>query len=166
LTDSRPKAYAARVVRRSRLIVAGSLLFLLSGHAVAQAPLPILRGIVVMPTGESRAYLEDAQTGQLGGYAINETVGDSRIEGIRDDRVVLRRGGELIHVFIGGVSSTEPDSRASASTTSPPAASAVEPAPVIANGEAWLEHLGLPPQALKRAIEKTPTKSPDNLEDN
>jgi hypothetical protein len=124
-----------------------------------------LRGIVVMPTGESRAYLEDGLTGQLGGYSVSDVVGDSRIEEIRDDRVVLRRGADAIHVFIGGVSSAGPDDRASASSAPPPAASGVEPVPAIGSGEPWLEHLGIPPQALKRAIEAAPTKSPDNLED-
>ena len=143
-------------------------LFLLSPswYALAQAPIPILRGIVVMPTGESRAYLEDAQTGSLAGYAIRDIVGDSRIEEIRDDRVVLRRGGDVIHVFIGGVSSTSgPENHASVSITPPPTAPSVEPGPVIGNGEAWLDHLGIPPNALSRAIEAVPTKGPDNLED-
>jgi len=133
---------------------------------VAQAPLPILRGIVVMPTGESRAYLEDAQTGSLAGYASRDLVGDSRIEEIRDDRVLLRRGDDVIHLFIGGASSTEdPADRASASSAPPPATPKVELGPVVGNGEAWLEHLGIPPQALSRAIEAVPTKGPDNLED-
>jgi hypothetical protein len=121
-----------------------------------------------MPTGESRAYLEDAQTGSLAGYASRDLVGDSRIEEIRDDRVVLRHGDEVIHLFIGGASSTEdPADRASASSAPPPAAPKVEvePAPVVGNGEAWLEHLGIPPQALSRAIEAVPTQGPDNLED-
>jgi len=124
-----------------------------------------LRGIVVMPTGESRAYLENPQTGSLAGYAVRDIVGDSRIEEIRDDRVVLRRGDDVVHVFIGGVSSSEPEHRVSASTAPPPAVSGVEGSPVVGNGEAWLEHLGIPPQALKRAIEAVPAKGPDNLED-
>ncbi|PYN83822.1 MAG: hypothetical protein DMD87_29650 [Candidatus Rokuibacteriota bacterium] len=149
------------------LAVAGPL-FLLSpaAHTAAQTPLPILRGIVVMPTGESRAYLEDAQTGSLAGYASRDLVGDSRIEEIRDDRVLLRRGDDVIHLFIGGASSTEdPADRASASSAPPPATPKVELGPVVGNGEAWLEHLGIPPQALSRAIEAVPTKGPDNLED-
>ena len=145
------QAYAAGVVRRWALIVAGPLFLLsLSAPGAAQAPLPILRGIVVMPTGESRAYLEDAQTGSLAGYAIRDVVADSRIVEIRDDRVVLRRGDDVIHVFIGGASSTEaPGHRG----------------PVVGNGKAWLDHLGIPPNALSRAIEAVPTKGPDNLED-
>jgi len=116
LTPSRVKAYAAGVVGYCTVVVAGLLaLVSLSSYAVAQAPLPILRGIVVMPTGEPRAYLEDALTGHLAGYAVRDVVGDSRI--------------------------------------------------VIDNGEAWLEHLGVPPKALSRAIEQAPTKGADNLED-
>jgi len=148
-------------------VLAGPL-FLLSPswYALAQAPIPILRGIVVMPTGESRAYLEDAQTGTLAGYTIRDAVGDSRIEEIRDDRVVLRRGGEVIHVFIGGVSSTDdPENHVSAALAPPPTTPSVEPALVIGNGEAWLDHLGIPPKALSRAIEAVPAKGPENLED-
>jgi hypothetical protein len=123
-----------------------------------------LRGIVVLPSGESRAYLENAQTGNLTGYAIRDIVGDSRIEEIRNDRVVLRRGDHVIHVFIGGVSSTgDAAYRASASIGQP--APKVEPAPTIGSGEAWLDHLGLPPKALSRAIEAVLTKGSDNLED-
>ncbi len=92
---------------RWALVVAGLLLVLsLSWYAGAQAPLPILRGIVVMPTGDSRAYFEDPQTGNLAGYAIRDVVGGSRIEEIRDDRVVLRHGGDAVHVFMGGASAT------------------------------------------------------------
>src|SRR5439155_1342150 len=90
-----------------------------------------------------------------------DIVGDSRIEEIRDDRVLLRRGDDVIHLFIGGASSTEdPADRASASSAPPPATPKVELGPVVGNGEAWLEHLGIPPQALSRAIEAVPTKGP------
>jgi hypothetical protein len=37
--------------------------------------------------------------------------------------------------------------------------------PVVDNGEAWLDHLGIPSKALSQAIERVPTKGPDNLED-
>jgi hypothetical protein len=166
LTPSRVKAYAAGVVGYCTVVVAGLLaLVSLSSYAVAQAPLPILRGIVVMPTGEPRAYLEDALTGHLAGYAVRDVVGDSRIEEIRDDRVVLRHGSDVVHVFMGGASATnDPGNSVSASAASPPTAD-VKPGPVIDNGEAWLEHLGVPPKALSRAIEQAPTKGADNLED-
>jgi len=138
-----------------------------SSYAEAQAPLPILRGIVVMPTGEPRAYFEDTLTGNLAGYAIRDMVGDTRIEEIRDDRVVLRHGGDLVHVFMGGVSAIDdPGNRVNASISPPPRASDTERGPVIGSGEAWLDHLGIPPQALSRAIEQAPaTKGSDNLED-
>jgi len=166
LDPSRVKAYAAGVVGYCTIVVAGLLaLVSLSSYAVAQAPLPILRGVVVMPTGEPRAYLEDALTGYLAGYAVRDVVGDSRIEEIRDDRVVLRHGSDVVHVFMGGASATnDPGNSVSASAASPPAAD-VKPGPVIDNGEAWLEHLGVPPKALSRAIEQAPTKGADNLED-
>lgn len=140
------------MVGRWAFVIVG-LLFVLSRswYAGAQAPLPILRGIVVMPTGDSRAYFEDPQTGNLGGYAIGDVVGDSRIEEIRDDRVVLRHGGNVIQALMGGAAVTDdPGNRVS---------------PSIGGGEPWLEHLGIPPKALSRAIEATPTKGSDNLED-
>jgi hypothetical protein len=148
-------------------VVAG-LLFVLSRswYAGAQTPLPILRGIVMMPTGDSRAYFEDPQTGNLAGYALRDVVGDCHIEEIRDDRVVLRHAGNVVHVFMGGASAThDPGNRVSASISPAPLASSAESGPVIGNGEPWLDHLGIPPKALKRAIAAVPTKGSDNLED-
>ena len=152
---------------RWALVVAGLLLVLsLSWYAGAQAPLPILRGIVVMPTGDSRAYFEDPQTGNLAGYAIRDVVGDGRIEEIREDRVVLRHGGDVVHVFMGGPSATHDlGNRVSTSAPLAPVTSSVESGPVIGNGEPWLDHLGISPKALSRAIEAVPTKGSDNLED-
>jgi hypothetical protein len=144
-------------VGRWAFIVAGPLLFVaLSSSGMAQAPLPILRGIIVMPSGDSRAYFEDAQTGHLAGYAVRDLVGDSRVEEIRDDRVVLRHGGYIVHVFLGGVSASRAPS---------PLLPGVKAGPAVDNGEAWLNHLGIPSKALSQAIERVPTKGPDNLED-
>jgi hypothetical protein len=167
LTGNRVEAYPAGVVGYCTVVVAGLLLLVsLSSYAVAQAPLPILRGIVVMPTGEPRAYFEDALTGHLAGFAVRDVVGDSRIEEIRDDRVVLRHGGDVVHVFMGGASATnDPGNPVSASAGPSPPTSDVRTGPVIDNGGAWLEHLGIPPKALSRAIDRAPTKSSANLED-
>ena len=119
-----------------------------------------------MPTGDSRAYFEDPHTGNLAGYALKDVVGDSRIEEIRDDRVVLRHGGDVVHVFMGGASATyDREKRVSTPVAPPPPTSRVESGPVIGNGEPWLEHLGIPPKAVSRAIEAVPTKGSDNLED-
>ena len=152
---------------RWAFVVAGPLLFVaLSSSGMAQAPLPILRGIIVLPSGDSRAYFEDAHTGHLAGYAVRDLVGDSRVEEIRDDRVVLRHGGDIVHVFLGGVSAAHDRANpVSASTAPSPPLPDVKVGPVVDSGEAWLEHLGLPSKALSQAIERVPTKGPDNLED-
>ena len=120
-----------------------------------------------MPSGEARAYIEDARTGNLAGYSVRDVVGDSRIEEIRGDRVVLRHGGEVVHLFLGGPAAAHASGNPmTASTVNSPLTSSVEPAPVIGNGEPWLDHLGIPPKALSRAIEKAfPPKASDNLED-
>jgi hypothetical protein len=151
----------------SRAFAVAALLLCLSScpPVEAQAPLPILRGIVVLPNGESRAYIEDAGTGHLAGYTVGEAVGDHRIAEIRDDRVVLGRGDEVVHLFMGGASATaDQDLPASVAPVPSPTAD-VRPAPVIEGGAAWLEHLGIPAKGLSRAIERTPSKGSDNLDD-
>lgn len=166
MTLTRLRAYAAGVVGRWAFVAAGPLLFVaLSSSGMAQGPLPILRGIIVMPSGDSRAYFEDAQTGHLAGYAVRDLVGDSRVEEIRDDRVVLRHGGEIVHVFLGGVSAAHDRANPVSASTPAPLSPDVKAGPVVDSGEAWLEHLGIPSKALSRAIESAPTKGPDNLED-
>ncbi len=128
-----------------------------SSYAAAQTPLPILRGIIVMSSGEARAYFEDALTGHLAGYALRDAIGESQIEEIRYDRVVLRHGGDVVHLFLGGPSPiNDQKNRVGASAATPP---------LVANGNSWLERLGVPPKALSRAIEAIPSKYPDNLDD-
>jgi hypothetical protein len=132
----------------------------------AQAPLPVLRGIVVTAEGQGRAFFEDPSTGVLGVYAVGDVIDGNRIEQIREDAVVLRRGDEVIRILMG----SPPDSKAPPASTvafspvvsQPPSdprpAPGVMPAdrpdsrsgPTIGNGRPWLGRL--PPQALSQAI--------------
>lgn len=138
-------------------------LLMTSSVALAQ-PLPILRGIVVTQNGEGRAYFEDPRTGTLASYASGDLVGDSQIEAIHDDRVVLRRGSELVQVPMGLLSPTvsseavEVGPSPRATDAAPVPAEVYQPnptaGPIIENGQPWLDRLGIPPQALSRAIEQ------------
>jgi hypothetical protein len=64
------------------------------------APKPRLYGIVLLPEGRGRAYLEDVQRRRVFGYSVGDVVGDARLEQIKSDRVVLRRGGETFEVML------------------------------------------------------------------
>jgi type II secretion system (T2SS) protein C len=64
------------------------------------APKPRLYGIVLLPEGRGRAYLEDVQRRRVFAYSVGDLVGDARLEQIKSDRVVLRRGGETFEVLL------------------------------------------------------------------
>jgi hypothetical protein len=66
----------------------------------APAPKPRLYGIVLLPEGRGRAYLEDARGRRVFAYSIGDVVGDARLEQIKSDRVVLRRAGETFEVLL------------------------------------------------------------------
>jgi hypothetical protein len=70
------------------------------GPAPPPAPKPRLYGIVLLPEGRGRAYLEDVQRRRIFGYSEGDLVGDARLEQIKSDRVVLRRGGETFEVLL------------------------------------------------------------------
>jgi hypothetical protein len=72
------------------------------------APKPRLYGVVIGPDGGSRAYLEDPRTRKVFGYAVGDSVADSRLEQIRNDRVVLRRGSEVFEVMLRDPSKPKP----------------------------------------------------------
>jgi len=153
--------------------------------SLAQSPVPVLRGIVITQSGEARAYFEDSTTGVLGAYAVGDVIDGNRIEQIREDVVVLRRGDEVIRIQMGSA----PESESSESSAVAAAPSAVaEPAPhaapgvmpvyrpnpkggpTIGNGQPWLDRLGIPPEALSRAIEQaqqqpSQEQDSDNLKD-
>ena len=145
-------------MRRLVVIVA-----LLTTASVATAePIAILRGIVVTQHGEARAYLEDPRTGMLRAYAAGDVVADAQIEAIHEDRVLLRRGNELVQLLMGPLASAQEETaataRATPETPSRPAVYRPNPSggPTIGNGQPWLDRLGVPPGVLSRAIEQAP----------
>jgi hypothetical protein len=70
------------------------------GPPAPPAPKPRLHGIVLLPDGNGRAYLEDVQRRRVLAYSVGDSVAGSRVEQIRPDRVVLRRGTETFEVLL------------------------------------------------------------------
>jgi type II secretory pathway component PulC len=68
--------------------------------AAPPAPRPRLHGVVLLPDGRARAYLEDVQQRKVFAYSVGDAVSGSRVDQIRPDRVVLRRGGEVFEVLL------------------------------------------------------------------
>jgi type II secretion system (T2SS) protein C len=68
--------------------------------AAPPAPKPRLYGVVILAEGRDRAYLEDMQRRKVFAYSVGDLVGDARLEQIKSDRVVLRRGGETFEVLL------------------------------------------------------------------
>src|SRR6185295_15350236 len=68
--------------------------------AAPPAPKPRLYGVVILAEGRGRAYLEDVQRRKVFSYSVGDLVGDARLEQIKSDRVVLRRGGETFEVLL------------------------------------------------------------------
>ncbi len=71
-----------------------------TGPPAPPAPRPRLYGVVLLPEGRGRAYLEDVQRRRVFAYSVGDQVGDARLEQIKGDRVVLRRGGETFEVLL------------------------------------------------------------------
>ena len=71
-----------------------------AGAPAPPAPKPRLYGIVLLAEGRGRAYLEDVQRRRVFAYSVGDLVGDARLEQIRPDRVVLRRGAETFEVLL------------------------------------------------------------------
>ena len=92
------------------------------------APKPRLYGIVLLPEGRGRAYLEDVQRRRVFGYSVGDLVGDARLEQIKSDRVVLRRGGETFEVMLYDPSKPRQPA-ASSGVQSPEAGGVGRPAP-------------------------------------
>ena len=55
---------------------------------------------MILAEGRGRAYLEDVQRRKVFSYSVGDLVGDARLEQIKADRVVLRRGGETFEVLL------------------------------------------------------------------
>jgi hypothetical protein len=122
----------------------------------------------VTADGQGRAIFEDPTTGALGAYAVGDVIDGNRIEQIREDAVVLRRGDEVIRILMGSA----PDSEASPGSTVASSRAASEPTlgprptpgvmpvyrpnsssgPTIGNGQSWVDRLAIPRQALSQAI--------------
>ena len=127
-------------------------------------------------SGEWRAYFEDPSTATLGAYAVGDVIDGNRIEQIQDEHVVLRQGDELVRILMGSSPGPGPsaadsvikdDQQALAPRPSPAVMPVYRPnptgGPTIGNGQPWLDRLGIPPQALSRAIEEAhPVQDPDS----
>jgi hypothetical protein len=70
-------------------------------------PRPILHG-VVLDEAKSRAYLEDAGTKRIFGYAVGDVVAGGTLTAIRGDRVVLARPEGSIEVMLRDPSKPAP----------------------------------------------------------
>jgi type II secretion system (T2SS) protein C len=76
--------------------------------AAPPAPKPRLYGVVILAEGRDRAYLEDMQRRKVFAYSVGDLVGDARLEQIKSDRVVLRRGGETFEVLLNDPAKPRP----------------------------------------------------------
>lgn len=177
MTARRTRIYSDAAVRSRLASLAFPLVILLNISCVeAQSPLPILRGIVLTHSGEWRAYFEDPSTATLGAYAVGDVIDGNRIEQIQDEHVVLRQGDELVRILMGSSPGPGPsaadsvikdDQQALGPLPSPGVMPVYRPnpsgGPTIGNGQPWLDRLGIPPQALSRAIEEAhPVQDPDS----
>jgi hypothetical protein len=163
------------------LLLASGARAVAADAAPTPASQPILRGIALDEGGPARAYLEDPRTGMVTAYGLGDAIGESRIERIQEDRVVLRRGDEVVQLLLG-VPSTVMSSDASGSDSppqrvaapdvsatsgqSPPIQAERLDAPIIGSGQPWLDKLGIPRGALSQAIESAPpAEGSNNLDD-
>jgi len=61
----------------------------------------VLYGLVVSDDpGLGLAYLVDPKTGRITGYRVGDPLAGGQIERIERDRVLIRRAGELVEVFM------------------------------------------------------------------
>lgn len=100
-----------------------------AGAPAPPAPKPRLYGVVLLAEGRGRAYLEDVQRRRVFAYSVGDLVGDARLEQIKPDRVVLRRGSETFEVLLADPSKPR-GSAPPPSVQSPEAGGAGRPAVV------------------------------------
>jgi hypothetical protein len=88
--------------------------------AVAAAPPPklFLHG-VVLDDGRSRAFLEDATSKKVFGYAIGDQIGGGRIETISADRVVIARPEGKVDVLLRDPSKPQPPAQPAVAGATP-----------------------------------------------
>jgi len=68
---------------------------------VAPQAKPVLYGLVVSDDpGLGLAYLVDPKTGRITGYRVGDPLAGGQVERIERDRVLIRRSGELVEVFM------------------------------------------------------------------
>jgi hypothetical protein len=103
--------------------------------AAPPAPKPRLYGVVILAEGRGRAYLEDVQRRKVFSYSVGDLVGDARLEQIKADRVVLRRGGETFEVLLNDPAKPRQPTPPSG-VQSPEAGSVVRPTPTRPPGPA------------------------------
>jgi len=62
---------------------------------------PVLYGLVLSDDpGLALAYLADPRTGRITGYRVGDPLAGGQVERIERDRVLVRRAGELVEVFL------------------------------------------------------------------
>ena len=99
-----------------------------AGAPAPPAPKPRLYGVVLLAEGRGRAYLEDVQRRRVFAYSVGDLVGDARLEQIKPDRVVLRRGGESFEVLLADPSKPRQPAAPPGGVQSPDAGGAGRPA--------------------------------------
>jgi hypothetical protein len=61
----------------------------------------VLYGLVLSDDpGLAHAYLADPRTGRITGYRVGDPLAGGQVERIERDRVLVRRAGELVEVFL------------------------------------------------------------------
>jgi hypothetical protein len=92
-----------------------------TGPVAPPPPKPRLYGVVILPDGQARAYLEDVQRHRVFAYSIGDSLAGGRVEQIQGDRVILKRGGEVLEVLLHDPSKPKPPAPGVARPAQPPA---------------------------------------------
>jgi hypothetical protein len=122
--------------------------------AVANAPKPLLHGIVLGGNDGPRAFIQDPRTRRVYGYGVGDQVGESRVDEIKTDRVVLRQGADVTEIMLRDPAKPKPPPPppvAAASPTFPgqppiPGAPGVPPQPRVPAMGQPPQPFGQPPQ--------------------